>query len=287
MARARNIKPGFFKNEDLAECSAWARLCFAGLWTLADREGRLEDRPKRIKGELFAFDTVEVDPLLIELEGRGFLVRYRNSDGAFIQISKFSAHQTPHYSEKPSVIKPPGFQEQRSDEGGSTPRALRDDSKSAGSIKRGAQPPDSLNPDSLNPEEENSSSSTSAERTATPTIPCPYDAIVDAYHRELPTLPKVRLRDGPTWKDRQKAMRGLWGWVLSSRKSGDGSRRAETAEEAIAWITGYFARASQNDFVMGRTGRGAGHENWCCDFDFLLSKNGMKQVIEKTQEHAA
>ena len=54
MARARNIKPGFFKNEDLAECSPWARLCFAGLWTLADREGRLEDRANVIQDELDA-----------------------------------------------------------------------------------------------------------------------------------------------------------------------------------------------------------------------------------------
>ena len=67
MARARNIKPGFFKNEELAECSLAARLCFPGLWLLADREGRLEDRPKRIKGELFPFDTFEVGPLLDEL----------------------------------------------------------------------------------------------------------------------------------------------------------------------------------------------------------------------------
>ena len=48
MARARNIKPGFFANENLAECDPLARLLFAGLWCLADREGRLEDRPKRI-----------------------------------------------------------------------------------------------------------------------------------------------------------------------------------------------------------------------------------------------
>ena len=49
MARARNIKPGFFKNEFLAEMPCEVRLLFIGLWTLADREGRLEDRPKRIK----------------------------------------------------------------------------------------------------------------------------------------------------------------------------------------------------------------------------------------------
>lgn len=112
MARARNIKPGFFKNEDLAECSAWARLCFAGLWTLADREGRLEDRPKRIKGELFAFDTVDVEPLLVELVQHGFIVRYTVDSQRCIQIAAFSKHQNPHHKEPPSIIpslESPGF----------------------------------------------------------------------------------------------------------------------------------------------------------------------------------
>lgn len=54
--RARNIKPGFFKNEDISECSPSARLLFIGLWMLADREGRLEYRPKRWKGELFPYE---------------------------------------------------------------------------------------------------------------------------------------------------------------------------------------------------------------------------------------
>jgi hypothetical protein len=50
MPRTRQIKPGFFKNDELAELPIEARLLFAGLWTIADREGRLEDRPKKIKG---------------------------------------------------------------------------------------------------------------------------------------------------------------------------------------------------------------------------------------------
>lgn len=107
MARARNIKPGFFKNEDLAECSPWARLCFAGLWTLADREGRLEDRPKKIKGELFAFDSVEVEPLLVELARWGFITRYAAKGLGIIQINKFGAHQNPHHREPPSDLPPP------------------------------------------------------------------------------------------------------------------------------------------------------------------------------------
>jgi hypothetical protein len=107
MARARNIKPGFFKNEDLAECSPWARLCFVGLWTLADREGRLEDRPKRIKAELFAFDSIEVEPLLDELAGRGFIMRYRAEGRTVILIPTFLKHQNPHHREQPSELPSP------------------------------------------------------------------------------------------------------------------------------------------------------------------------------------
>lgn len=104
MARARNIKPGFFKNEDLAECSLGARLCFAGLWTLADREGRLEDRPKKIKGELFAYDSIEVDPLLAELAAWDFIRRYEVGGKRFIFITKFLEHQAPHGTEKDGEV---------------------------------------------------------------------------------------------------------------------------------------------------------------------------------------
>jgi len=129
MARARNIKPGFFKNEDLAECSLASRLCFAGLWTLADREGRLEDRPKRIKGELFAFDSIEVEPLLVELQRYGFIQRYVVESRGFIQIIAFHKHQNPHHKEPPSAIPPPespGFYPHATNQESETAPALHD-----------------------------------------------------------------------------------------------------------------------------------------------------------------
>lgn len=104
MARARNIKPGFYKNEDLAECSVWARLMFPGLWMLADREGRIEDRPKRIKGELFPYDSVEVDPLLQELVNWGFINRYIADGKKVIAINNFLEHQYPHGKEADSEL---------------------------------------------------------------------------------------------------------------------------------------------------------------------------------------
>ena len=50
MARSRNIKPGFFSNEHLAELDFATRLLFIGMWTEADREGRRELRDGRFAG---------------------------------------------------------------------------------------------------------------------------------------------------------------------------------------------------------------------------------------------
>ena len=105
MARARNIKPGFFLNDELAECSRDARLLFIGLWTIADREGRLVDKPKRIKLEVFPYDNdVDCELLLGQLALKGFIVRYSVGADNFIEIPKFKKHQTPHFKEKQSEI---------------------------------------------------------------------------------------------------------------------------------------------------------------------------------------
>lgn len=104
MARARNIKPGLFKNELLVEQSLFVRLLFVGLWTLADREGRLEDRPKRIKLELFPYDSEDTDAALSVLVENGFIVRYQSAGINVIQIVNFLKHQTPHGTEKDSLL---------------------------------------------------------------------------------------------------------------------------------------------------------------------------------------
>jgi hypothetical protein len=112
--------------------------------------------------------------------------------------------------------------------------------------------------------------------------PCPVDAIVALYHEQLPELPRVRLLSDK----RRKALRKVWRWVLTSKKS-DETPRATSADEACNWLRGYFGRASKNDFLMGRGHRSAEHSGWQCDLDFLLTDNGMKHVIEKTKGGAA
>jgi hypothetical protein len=117
MARARNIKPGFFKNEDLAEIEPLGRLLFAGLWTLADREGRMEDRPKRIKAELLPYDNCNADALLDELHDRGFILRYSVEGERYIVITAFDKHQNPHRNESDSVIPCPDMHSAVTDHG--------------------------------------------------------------------------------------------------------------------------------------------------------------------------
>ena len=104
MSRTRLLKPSFFKNENLADLPMAARLLFAGLWTLADRQGRLEDRPRRIKAELLPYDSVNCDSLLTELYNAGFIVRYETEGFCVIQVVSFDKHQSPHHAEKDSQL---------------------------------------------------------------------------------------------------------------------------------------------------------------------------------------
>lgn len=106
MARSRNIKPGFFSNEHLAEVDFATRLLFIGMWTEADREGRLEDRPRRLKMALFPADNVDIEKMLADLDHLGFITRYTAGSFKAIQIVNWAKHQNPHVKEARSTIPP-------------------------------------------------------------------------------------------------------------------------------------------------------------------------------------
>jgi hypothetical protein len=112
MPRRRFLSPEFFKDEDLATLPYEARLLFQGLWCYADREGRLEDRPKYIKAELFPYDRVDMHKLLDLLANpsipdrptKVFIRRYTVDDRQLIDIPEFSKHQSPHKHEPDSIL---------------------------------------------------------------------------------------------------------------------------------------------------------------------------------------
>lgn len=109
MARIRELKPGFWINEHLGQLPFETRLCFEGLWTHADREGRLEDRPMKLKALIFPYDQLDMDKVIQQLaDSPGqFIQRYRVGGTAYIQILNWSKHQKPHPKEAPSEIPPP------------------------------------------------------------------------------------------------------------------------------------------------------------------------------------
>lgn len=110
MARTRSIKPGFFDNDVLGSMKPLARLLFIGLWCQADRAGRLEDRPKKLKKTILGYDDIttdDVDKMLEELQENGFIIRYQANSMDYIQVINFEKHQNPHKKEKESEIPPP------------------------------------------------------------------------------------------------------------------------------------------------------------------------------------
>jgi hypothetical protein len=112
MARMRTLKPDFFKDEDLSILPYEARLLYAGMWCFADKEGRLEDRPKYLKVEIFPYDNINIEKLLNLLStpniqdrpGKVFIRRYIVNDRKYIDIPEFLKHQSPHNTEKESCL---------------------------------------------------------------------------------------------------------------------------------------------------------------------------------------
>jgi hypothetical protein len=112
-----------FTDEDIGDLSFESRWLFAGLFTQADREGRLEDRPRKLKVEVMPYDDVSIEDLLRELTEARFITRYQVEGKRYIQIRTFHKHQQPHHKERDSVIPP-------------DPNALQDSSKTQARLKQ-------------------------------------------------------------------------------------------------------------------------------------------------------
>lgn len=109
IVRARNIKPGFWENERIGNLSHSQRLLFIGLWCLADREGKLEDRPEKISHLIFGYDKkkIDINGELTVIERWGFIHRYKIASTPLIIVLNFKKHQSPHHTEKKSNLPDP------------------------------------------------------------------------------------------------------------------------------------------------------------------------------------
>lgn len=111
MGRIRTVKPELFLDEELGVLSGDHVALFVGLLTLADKEGRLENRPVRIKAALFPYRAVDVVALIGDLEEIGKVGRYEIPGGEALVIWNFPKHQRCHPKEAASIIPPPPSRE--------------------------------------------------------------------------------------------------------------------------------------------------------------------------------
>jgi hypothetical protein len=98
VARIRTIKPEFFRHEGLQDLEAknpghFVMLTFVGLWTVCDRAGRFEYRPRQLKLDILPFLDFSMEQTL-EILGNGrFLARYEVDSRPYGLIPTFEKHQ--------------------------------------------------------------------------------------------------------------------------------------------------------------------------------------------------
>lgn len=100
MARARNIKPSFFTNEQVSDNCPLGRLLFIGLWTLADFKGDLEWKEKTLKIQILPWDECSIKELAINLDKSGLVRFYSDGNKTYLNIPNFEKHQNPHKNER-------------------------------------------------------------------------------------------------------------------------------------------------------------------------------------------
>lgn len=93
MARIRTIKPDFWTDESVVECSPLARLLFIGLWNFADDEGRMVYSPVRVKLQILPADNCDISKLIEELASRRMVLIYQVESVSYLAIPGFPKHQ--------------------------------------------------------------------------------------------------------------------------------------------------------------------------------------------------
>lgn len=101
MARIRTIKPEFWTDEKLMECSLSSRLLLIGILNFADDQGNIEAGTKGLKCKIFPSDNIEIQPLLNQLLGEKILIPYTVNNEKYFNIKNFHKHQIINRISKP------------------------------------------------------------------------------------------------------------------------------------------------------------------------------------------
>src|SRR5262245_50809441 len=93
MARIRTVKPDFWTDEAVANCSHAARLLLIAAKNFADDHGGLPRSAKQLKAQAMPYDNTDCEPLIQELLKNRLMVEYEAGGNRYLHITDFETEQ--------------------------------------------------------------------------------------------------------------------------------------------------------------------------------------------------
>ncbi len=98
---------------------------------------------------------------------------------------------------------------------------------------------------------------------------CPYSAIAEAYHQELPELPSIVVLS----PNRKRALQARWREVCTAEHL--------DSQGGLTFFRDYFRRIRQSDFLLGKAPpKKPGERTFRADFDWIFNPANFIKIVE-------
>ena len=266
----RIVRAGILTSDAVNTLSWPAEVLYRRLHSIVDDYGRYDGRSSLLRAHLYPLkidkvSEADVGKWLTECVTAGLVSFYRVAGRPYVEVTKFGARVRAETSKWPS-----------SDD--AEPQSLTTADICAQPHADAAVFVDvdvDVEKGVITPSSPAVAADPPTPPSPTERLPCPHGHIRALFAEKLPSLPQIRKWDA----DRERALRSRWS--EQAREKG-----WTTADEGIEWFGRFFIAVSENDWAMGRSGRGKGHEKWECDIDYLLSVKGFRRIIETAGREA-
>jgi len=255
MARIRSIKPEFWTDETLTECSLSARLLFIGMWNFADDRGNISRSTKQLKMKIFPADNIDVSPYVDELITHGLLIEYSVSGKNYLHIKGFTKHQVINRPSKSSI---PDYEDSLNTHGTLTEDSLREGKGREGNITTS---------NDVVCQTENSDDDKTQVLKFKNQSRCPHQDIVKIYNEILGDyLPIVERWDTNSTRARHLAAR----W-----------REDHRHQDVEFWHRMFVFIRDRNPFLIGQGPPRDNGKPWRASLAWIVNPENFTKIIEK------
>lgn len=252
MARIRTIKPDFFTSEDITALSPLARLLYIALWCEADREGRMDWKPRTFKLRYLPADNCDIAALCQEIVDLGLVVLY--GDG-HAYIPAFGDHQHLNPREAVSTLPDPSEYARVSTRQHASGKELTGREEGKGKEGKGREDGEPV------------------ERVASAAVE--FADVVSAYHAHLPNCARVA-----TLTDKRKRE------IRNAEKNAKRLCRERGWEYGPDFWQDYFAECAKDEWRRGDKPNPA-NPSWRQNIDVLLRDDQFAKIMDAALEGGA